>query len=120
MTRRRSQPNASSGETAGADLTLPEGLTATPFQIAGEDLVVFRYALDDRNAVERSALTPAERDIAALVAAGLDNSEIATRRGTSVRTVANQVASILRKLRLDSRRQVMLSWGADSSRDPRP
>ncbi|MGH8881020.1 MAG: response regulator transcription factor, partial [Stackebrandtia sp.] len=43
-------------------------------------------------------LSAAERDIAILVAAGWTNSAVATRRGTSVRTVDAQVASIRRKL----------------------
>lgn len=43
-------------------------------------------------------LSPAERDIAILVAAGWTNSAVAVRRGTSVRTVDAQVATIRRKL----------------------
>jgi DNA-binding CsgD family transcriptional regulator len=48
-------------------------------------------------------LTAAERDVATLAAAGLSNAAIATRRGTAIRTVANQMASVLRKLRIGSR-----------------
>lgn len=43
-------------------------------------------------------LSPAERDIAILVAAGWTNSAVSSRRGTSVRTVDAQVAAIRRKL----------------------
>lgn len=48
-------------------------------------------------------LTDAECRVAALIAEGLTNAQIARARGTSTRTVANQVASILAKLRLSSR-----------------
>jgi DNA-binding CsgD family transcriptional regulator len=49
------------------------------------------------------ALSAAERDVATLVAEGLTNAAIGKRRGTSIRTVANQMASIFRKLGLKSR-----------------
>lgn len=48
-------------------------------------------------------LTPVEREVATLAAAGLSNAGIGRCRGTSERTVANQMASILRKLRVGSR-----------------
>lgn len=49
------------------------------------------------------SLTTAEDAVARLLARGCTNREIALRRGTSERTVANQVASIFQKLRIDSR-----------------
>lgn len=48
-------------------------------------------------------LTPAEHDVLELVVRGHDNRQIALLRGSSVRTVANQVAALLRKLEVDSR-----------------
>jgi DNA-binding NarL/FixJ family response regulator len=48
-------------------------------------------------------LTEAECDVARLAAEGWRNEEIAAKRGTSERTVANQMASILMKLNLGSR-----------------
>jgi DNA-binding CsgD family transcriptional regulator len=50
-----------------------------------------------------AALTPAEREVVALIFAGSSNAAIAKARGVAVRTVANQVASILRKLEVGSR-----------------
>jgi DNA-binding NarL/FixJ family response regulator len=50
-----------------------------------------------------SRLTPVEQEVASLAAGGLSNAAIGTRRGTSERTVANQMASILRKLGVGSR-----------------
>lgn len=51
-------------------------------------------------------LSPRERDVAELAAQGLTNDEIAQRLYVSVHTVRKQVAAALRKLGLDSRRQL--------------
>jgi DNA-binding CsgD family transcriptional regulator len=51
-------------------------------------------------------LTEAERDVALLAARGQSNTEIANGRRTSERTVANQLASILRKLGIGSRAEI--------------
>ena len=48
-------------------------------------------------------LTTAEREVVALILAGKSNAQIASARGVALRTVANQVASILRKMRVGSR-----------------
>ncbi|MET8877287.1 LuxR C-terminal-related transcriptional regulator [Nocardia sp. NPDC004604] len=48
-------------------------------------------------------LSPAEREVAILAAAGWANSAIAARRGNSTRTVDAQMATILRKLTVTSR-----------------
>lgn len=50
------------------------------------------------------AMTPSELHVARLAATGLSNHAIALERGTSVRTVANQMAKLLRDLRVPSRR----------------
>jgi DNA-binding CsgD family transcriptional regulator len=55
-------------------------------------------------ALEVLGLTPSERAVLAMLRRGLSNEEIAQQRNASVRTVANQVASVLRKTRLPSRR----------------
>ena len=58
-------------------------------------------------------LTPSERAVAELAAAGLSNRRIAELRETSLRTVANQLTSAYKKLGLTSRRElsVLLSAG---------
>jgi DNA-binding NarL/FixJ family response regulator len=48
-------------------------------------------------------LTRAERAIAVLLLEGYSNARIAKHRGTSERTVVNQVASIFKKARVASR-----------------
>lgn len=50
------------------------------------------------------ALTESERQILMQLRVGLSNREIAAVHGTSSRTIANQVAAILRKTRMPSRR----------------
>jgi DNA-binding NarL/FixJ family response regulator len=56
-------------------------------------------------------LTSAERRVFAALRAGKTNAEIAAERGTSQRTVANQVASILHKTNTESRYAVIRNYG---------
>lgn len=51
-----------------------------------------------------AALSNAERDVLELIRLGFSNARIAQERQRSERTVANQVASLLRKLQVPSRR----------------
>lgn len=69
--------------------------------IAGEQLLVGAYPLCSERAL--TSLTEAERDVVALLLRGSTNQDIAARRGTSTRTIANQVQAIFRKLRVQSR-----------------
>jgi len=62
-----------------------------------------------RAPVDPASLTATEREIFELVRRGLSNEEIARRRARSVRTVANQVASILQKTDSPSRRAIASS-----------
>jgi DNA-binding NarL/FixJ family response regulator len=78
-----------------------------------DDLVVFFWQTEEQRAA--AALSPAEREVLELLAAGHTNAEIARRRRSSVRTVANQVASIFRRLGVGSRAQL----AAALSRRPR-
>lgn len=52
-------------------------------------------------------LTPAEREVAEQVFAGSSNRQIAKQRGVSERTIANQLASIYRKLGLQDRHELV-------------
>jgi len=49
-------------------------------------------------------LSSAELEVARLASAGLSNGAIGRRRGTTTRTVANQMARVLAKLRVTTRR----------------
>ncbi|MGW6330992.1 AAA family ATPase [Nocardia rhamnosiphila] len=66
---------------------------------------------------EWERLTAAERAVAVLAAAGLPNTAIAARRGSSARTVAAQISSILQKLEIGSRREIT-RFVPDSARRP--
>lgn len=52
------------------------------------------------------SLSAAEGEVAELVLAGKTNQEVAELRATSVRTVANQLASIYKKLGVNSRSEL--------------
>jgi DNA-binding NarL/FixJ family response regulator len=69
----------------------------------GEELLVLSLPATSNLA---AALSPAEIEVARAIVRGATNAEIARVRGTSVRTVANQVASILRRLGARSRADV--------------
>jgi DNA-binding CsgD family transcriptional regulator len=61
-------------------------------------------------------LTPAERDVLSLVVSGASNAAIARHRGTSVRTVANQMARLLTKLNAGSRYELIQRFGGASEK----
>jgi DNA-binding NarL/FixJ family response regulator len=69
----------------------------------GEELLVISVPLREG---PPDALTSAQLAVVRAIVRGASNVDIARERGTSVRTVANQVASILRKLGVGSRAQV--------------
>lgn len=85
----------------------PRGLVVEEIEVDGEELVVFSW--DDR--VESSnppeILSAAERDVLERIVRGDTNAAIARARKTAVRTVANQVASLLKKTGAASRYELI-------------
>jgi DNA-binding CsgD family transcriptional regulator len=79
----------------------PVDVRATTFELGGERLAVlsFPVPLD----VLPDCLTAAEREVGRALLDGHTNAQIAVARGTTVRTVANQVAAIFRKTGVRSR-----------------
>lgn len=63
--------------------------------------MLFSFELEPAPTVE--GLSPVEQEVLTLVLDGWSNAAIARSRGTSPRTVANQVASIFRKAQVGSR-----------------
>jgi DNA-binding NarL/FixJ family response regulator len=70
-----------------------------------DDTLVMSFALRTRQG--HPQLTAAELDVMADLLAGYSNRDIAHRRGRSTRTIANQVASILSKLGVRSRLELV-------------
>ncbi|MGE0790294.1 MAG: response regulator transcription factor [Sandaracinaceae bacterium] len=85
-------------------MTRPRDIRVNRMDDVGPGLLVISVPLDERSAVD--SLTPAERFVAYLAAHGATNAQIARRRATSARTVANQLASIFKKLRVGSRHEL--------------
>jgi DNA-binding CsgD family transcriptional regulator len=65
------------------------------------------YLVIGRQDPHIAGLTQAESDVVALLSSGCSNGEIAARRGTSVRTVGNQLSAIFKKLGLSSRNELV-------------
>lgn len=78
-------------------------------EVGGEVVAVLSYP------VPRPELPPslsaAERIVALALLEGLSNSDIAKARKTSVRTVADQVASLFQKLGVRSRAEAVIALG---------
>jgi len=55
----------------------------------------------------RAVLSEVEREVAGLVLEGYANDTIARRRKVSVRTIANQISSIFRKLEVSGRNELL-------------
>jgi DNA-binding NarL/FixJ family response regulator len=81
----------------------------------GDELVVLSLPVTRDPA---ATLSPAETEVARALVRGATNADIARLRGTSVRTVANQVASILRRLGVGSRAQVAVQLSLIDSSVP--
>jgi DNA-binding NarL/FixJ family response regulator len=78
-------------------------------KIGGEDVAVMSYPLPPP--AFPASFSTAERIVAHALLRGLSNSEIARARKTSVRTVANQVASLFHKLGVRSRAEAVVALG---------
>jgi DNA-binding NarL/FixJ family response regulator len=74
--------------------------------VAGERLVVVSVPAGTEQHRLEHLLSRAELEVALDAAAGLTNQAIAARRRRAVRTVANQLASVYRKLGINSRAEL--------------
>jgi DNA-binding CsgD family transcriptional regulator len=86
----------------------PRDLVVERLEVDGEDLAVFSWRA--ARALP-SGLTHAERAVLRRIVRGHSNAAIARARGTSERTVANQVASLLRKTGSRSRFDLIRRYG---------
>ena len=94
--RRRARSTPAEPDT---DTSIMPGLEAETFEIDGLDLVIFEVELRPQFP---AVLTTAEREVARLACKGHTMAEIAQRRRVHYRTVANQLASIYRKVGVHS------------------
>lgn len=89
---------------------VPPRLAVDFMTLGGAEYAVLHFRLNALGSLP--GLTEAEREIADSLLAGRPNAEIARLRRTSVRTVANQVAALLRKAGVRSRAEFVARWGA--------
>lgn len=104
-------PAAELVEAAG-DGALTQGVTIdfTAEAELGHPLVVLRPPRAAGPPALFDALSPREKEIAACLAEGLRNKEIAGRLYISVATVKDHVHAVLSKTGLDSRAAVAAAW----------
>jgi DNA-binding CsgD family transcriptional regulator len=94
-------PSGADGAHLGVStLAKPQNLAAFSYERDGARHVLFSFDVATEHSPE---LTSAEHAVLELVLQGRSNAWIAQKRATSVNTVANQVASLLRKFGVSSR-----------------
>jgi len=115
MDRTRRAPR---GRTRGATPTVaaPPDLRSSAMRLGAEEYVVLSYPLPELSLPE--ALSGAEREVALLLLAGDGYAQIAARRRTALRTVANQVASIFRKVGVRSRLELAVRLARPGGEPP--
>jgi len=86
---------------------LEEATSASRVKVGSAQVIVF--SKDPPAAAPKmfADLTDAEREVAERVVAGESNARIAAARGSTVRTVTNQLTSIFRKLQVRSRGELV-------------
>jgi DNA-binding CsgD family transcriptional regulator len=89
------QPERSTGTGSAVELTR-----------VSEEVLVIRIPSETSLAESAAGLTESERAVVALAMAGKSNAMIAAERGSSPRTIANQLASAYQKLGLSGRREL--------------
>jgi DNA-binding CsgD family transcriptional regulator len=108
----RSDERASASSGMPAGLGAPEDLDVRILRLGSEEYAVLSFRMFDWESYDRKCerllhcLTRNERSIVSQVVRGKTNSEIARARGTSPRTVGNQLRTIYQKLGVHSRREL--------------
>lgn len=92
----------------GDEVELPPDVRASVVELRSGRYLLLSFTPGED--LPRHGLTESERFIALALLRGCTNDEIARLRGTSPRTVANQVASIFRKLGVHSRAEMAAQW----------
>ena len=92
---------------AGALLVVRPGATRDTAVVSLEPLDADASQLDPKVLVELFGLSPSEAEIAAALAGDRSIGEIARQRTVGVETVRGQVKSLLRKMELNSQKQLV-------------
>jgi DNA-binding CsgD family transcriptional regulator len=87
-----------------SDARTPDAIETRRVQIGGVELVVLSFPAAP--ATLPADLSAAEREVLRWLLRGETNAQVAARRQTAVRTAANQVASIFRKIGVTSRAEL--------------
>jgi DNA-binding CsgD family transcriptional regulator len=117
MGLRKSGPRKDSPALAHVERGKPEGLTVEFLPVPNGEFVLFSW--NAAASAGAASLTAAERDVLRHILEGATNEAIASARGTSVRTVANQVAALLRKTGAGSRFDLIRCFADAVSRSDR-
>ncbi|MBS2017627.1 MAG: helix-turn-helix transcriptional regulator [Deltaproteobacteria bacterium] len=97
-----------------AAAAVPEGLRWNVVEVGDEVVLVLRFPARAAIGLPATrALSPAEKVVLDGLFEGKSNEEIARARGTSKRTVANQIASIFAKHAVSSRRELLALYLGD-------
>ena len=99
------QPFAPGFPPRRSDPSPPVGLGAYRFEIDDSEYAILEWPLPKATEAP-GLLTSAERTVVELVLAGCSNLEVATRRGRSIHTIANELASAYKKLGITSRAEL--------------
>jgi DNA-binding CsgD family transcriptional regulator len=84
----------------------PLDATGVELTLVNDELLLIRVLTEDSLAERTLRLTPSEQAVVALAVAGHSNGAIAAARGSSPRTIANQLAAAYQKLGLSGRREL--------------
>lgn len=87
------------------DWTVRESVLA--WEVRSEEGIFAIVSVPLESSATRVPLTEAESDIVRHILRGESNKTIAIKRGTAVRTVANQIAAIYQKLGIASRAELV-------------
>ena len=96
-----------SNQVRGTPVSVPDDVDIEIAEIGEDRLAIISWPVVPKS--RASSLSTAEEAVLRGVAMGKSNAEIAEERGTSPRTVANQVAGLLRKFGVASRYELVLA-----------
>lgn len=108
------------GRSLPRDLAIEEALAIpVPEPTSPTRRVELPHGHRSRQGTRHGPLTPREREVAALVARGLSNREIAAQLFIAEKTAANHIEHIMTKLDLRSRAQIAV-WAVQHGIGPEP